>query len=331
MGKHISVIIPNYNGGPTLGKCLGALFASRYKNFEVIVADDCSTDNSVEIIRGFPCRLVRLENHSGASRARNAGAENSTGEVLFFMDADCVPEENTLAVADAAITGHEETVFGGTYTRTAYDDGFFSTFQSIFIHYSETKKSEPDYIASHAMLISRDLFKKSGGFPEDFLPILEDVEFSHRLRSSGIKLRMNPGMLVRHIFNFTLTKSLKNAFRKSLYWVIYSLKNRDVFADSGTASLELKTNVVSFFLIMLLAPAFMTYRQPVFALFIPVVLFCNLFINRNLISAFYEAKGGLFAFGAAFYYTMVYPLAVGAGSLAGIARYYLALENRGNG
>ena len=89
---------------------------------------------------------------------------------------------------------------------------------------------------------------KSGGFKENFLPILEDVEFSHRLRRTGFKLTMNPEILVRHIFNFTLIKSLKNAFRKSLYWTIYSLKNKDLLTDSGTASIELKFNVASFFL-----------------------------------------------------------------------------------
>ena len=49
MEKLISLVIPNYKGSATIGKCLNAAFASQYGNFEVILADDCSTDDSIEI------------------------------------------------------------------------------------------------------------------------------------------------------------------------------------------------------------------------------------------------------------------------------------------
>ncbi|MGE5300034.1 MAG: glycosyltransferase family 2 protein, partial [Acidobacteriota bacterium] len=116
MQKRISVIIPNYNGGRTIGKCLEALFASSYKSFEVVVVDDCSTDSSREIIGRFPCRLIPLGEQSGASRARNIGAQNSGGEVLFFIDADCIVQEDTLSLVDRAVDGNRGVVVGGTYT-----------------------------------------------------------------------------------------------------------------------------------------------------------------------------------------------------------------------
>ena len=238
MDPFISVIIPNRNGADTIGKCLEGVYSSEYKNFEAIVVDDCSEDDSVEIIEKFPCRLVRLESHGGASKARNTGARQAKGEALFFIDADCVLNLDTLATAVEAFRRHKDKVVGGTYTPLPYDRGFYSTFQSIFINYSETKYKEPDYVATHAMLISRELFTESGGFNEDFLPILEDVEFSHRLRKAGTKLIMLPELTVRHIFNFTLGRSLRNALRKSMYWTMYSIRNRDLLADSGTASVE---------------------------------------------------------------------------------------------
>jgi glycosyltransferase involved in cell wall biosynthesis len=326
--KRISVIIPNHNGGRTMGKCLEALCASRYDNFEVIVVDDCSDDDSVAIIQRFPCRLIALSSHSGASKARNTGAAAGSGDLLFFIDADCVVEKDTLSLVNRAAQGRQRVFCGGTYTKTAYDDTFFSTFQSVFIHYSETKKSEPDYIASHAMVIDRRTFEQSGGFPEDFMPIIEDVEFSHRLKRTGVKLAMDPAILVRHIFNFTLFKSLRNAFRKSRYWTSYSLKNRDLFHDSGTASLELKTNVASlFFGVVFIMIAIASGKE---LLLIPAVLLflLNISVNRNLFAAFYRAGGLSFALFAAFYYMLVYPVAVGTGSLAGMASYYLSSGER---
>lgn len=322
--KRISVIIPNHNGGLTIGKCLEALFSSDYGNFEVIVVDDFSTDGSVEEISKFPCTLLRLERHSGASAARNAGARNSSGEVLFFIDSDCVVERNTLSVIDRTIRGREEIVFGGTYSRLPFDDSFFGMFQSVFIHYSETKRDEPDYVATHAMVISRGVFERSGGFLEDFLPILEDVEFSHRLRKSGVALRMNPGITVRHIFNFTFSKSLRNAFKKTKYWTIYSLKNGDLLSDSGTASRELKTDVVCFFLSVFLLLVFLFSGNLSFAKGAALVSAFNLLINRHFILLLYKTGGALFVISATLYYMAVYPVAIGAGSLAGLMEYRLA-------
>lgn len=329
MSKSISVIIPNHNGGQTIGKCLTAVFSSRHDDFEVIVVDDGSTDGSVDIIRQFPCKLVHLKKRSGASKARNTGALHAEGKFLFFIDADCIVQENTLAAAEKSIGKRTDTVVGGTYTQLPYDDSFFSAFQSVFINYSETKKDEPDYVATHAMVIDRELFTKSGGFPENFLPILEDVEFSHRIRRTGYKLRMDPGILVTHIFNFTFQRSIRNAIRKSKYWTAYSLTNKDILADSGTASAELKTSVVSLFLIGLLCIFFLVSGNPLLPLLMGAVFILDVFVNRKFLSALYSAKGFLFTIKAAAYYFSLYSLAVGTGALAGIGEYLKSVDYKG--
>jgi|Deesub1362A_J573_1020465.scaffolds.fasta_scaffold00004_168 glycosyltransferase involved in cell wall biosynthesis len=316
----ISVIIPNYNGGKTIGKCLEAATASHYENFEVIVVDDCSKDNSVEIIKRFPCKLIQLPEHSGASKARNTGAENSKGEILFFIDSDCLLKKDTLSIAARTFKKHSNALIGGTYTPLPHDRNFFSIFQSIFINYSETKNKEPDYIATHAMLISAKLFKESGGFREDFLPILEDVEFSHRLKKKGIRLVMEPELVVEHIFNFSLLRSLKNAIRKSMYWTVYSIKNKDLLRDSGTASIELKVNTFSCFLLVVLLVLFITTDNTGFMLTALVVFAFNLFVNRHFIKAILNAAGVSFTIKALLYYTTLYPLAVGTGGTLGILK-----------
>ncbi len=324
MEKHISIVIPNFNMASTLSLCLEAAFASVYTNFEVIVVDDHSDDNSPEIIRKFPCKLVSLEKRSGTSAARNAGARMSRGDVVFFIDADCLVQPDTLSIINRTLPGDTSgTVIGGTYTAVAYDDTFFSTFQSAWVHYSETRKPEsPDYIAAHAMIIERKAFD-NGGFPEDFLPIIEDVEFSHRLRRAGYKLMVNPDIQVRHIFGFSFIKSLRNAFHKTMYWCMYSLGNRDLFSDSGTASLEFKTNVVLCFLNLLLIASAAAMKKPELLYPVPLIIIAGLFMSRRLIRVFYKAKGGLFAFLAFSYYSMVYPLPIGIGTAAGMIKYIM--------
>ena len=326
MSEFISIIIPNYNGESTIGKCLEAAFSSRYDNFEVIVVDDCSSDNSIEIIKRFPCKLVALKERSGASKARNAGARNSKGKLLFFIDADCIVKEDALSVASAAYAENgPDVVVGGTYTPMSYDNRFFSIFQSVFINYSETKNLEnPDYIATHAMAIDAETFRKSGGFPEVFMPIIEDVEYSHRIRREGYKLIMNPELLVQHIFNYTFPRSLKNAFKKSKFWTIYSVNNKDLLADSGTASVELKVNVLSFFLNFLFLLLWIFTQNSLLLYPIPLIFTANIFINRRLIRSFYKTKGLSFAFPATLYYTLLYPVAVGTGGIAGMMKHYLS-------
>ncbi len=323
MEKRISIVIPNYNGADTIGECLTAAFASKYNEFEVVVVDDCSGDNSVEIIKKFPCKLVRLEKRSGTSKARNIGAQNSTGDVIFFTDADCLVQEDTLSIINKTLSETDSsTIIGGTYARMPYDKGFFNTFQSVFVNYSETKNIEtPDYIAAHAMVIDARTFRESGGFPEDFLPIIEDVEFSHRMRRSGCTLVMNPGIQVRHIFNFTMVRSLRNAFKKTAYWNIYSLKNRDVFVDSGSASVELKTNVGSYCLNLLLLVLWGVMHKNLFLFLVACALVINIFINRRLFKAFFETKGSLFAGQAILYYMALYPLPISMGTVAALIKH----------
>ncbi len=321
MDVRISLVIPNHNGSATIGACLQSAFSSQYPAHEVIVVDDCSTDGSSAIIRGFPCRLIRFDHQQGASAARNAGARESSGDALFFIDADCILRRDTLEAVAAAFLRDPESIIGGSYTPVAHDDGFFSTFQSVFINYSELKRSEPDYIASHAMVIGRELFLSTGGFPERFMPILEDVEFSHRMRRAGLKLVMDSSILVGHIFRFDLRRSFRNAMRKSKYWTRYSLRNEDLVRDSGTASQELKFTVFSAALIWGFLLCYLLSRDAFFI--VPAALFAaaSLAVSWHLIRAFFSAKGWSFGIRATVYYLLFYPLPVMAGGASGVLLY----------
>ena len=321
----ISVVIPNRNGAATIGRCLAAALASDYPRFEVVVVDDASEDASVGIIEAFPCKLVRLGEHQGVSRARNAGARASAGELLVFTDSDCLLRPDALSIANASYGGGRDRVLGGTYTASPFDADFFSAFQSIFINHFETKRVVPDYVASHAMVVDAGLFRRSGGFIEGsrmgIAPSLEDVEFSHHLRRTGCALAMNPDLQVQHIFRFSLWRSVRNAVRKARWWTMYSMANRDLLADSGTASLELKANVGACLALAFLGASALAgaVRWPVAAM-LPIAAL-NLAVNRRLIGAWLRARGPSFAVLATLYYVTLYAAAVAVGAAAGALRY----------
>lgn len=323
MENLVSVIIPNRNGGTTIGKCLAAAQASHHGNFEIIVVDDGSEDNSIEVIERYPCKLVRLERHGGAAQARNAGASHSQGRILFFTDADCLLQPDTLALAarTLALEG-SNAIIGGTYTPAPHDRRFFSRFQSIFINYFETRHAPAaDYIATHALAMEASVFRGNRGFAEDVRPILEDVEFSHRLRRAGCRLVMVPAIQVQHIFDYSLIRSLRNAFTKSLYWTGYAIGNRDLLADSGTASAGLKLNVFAFAGSAGLLFGFVLTGKMILLGFMALALAFNLFVNRGLLLAYHRAEGLGFALMATLYFLSLYALAVGAGAIAGMLRH----------
>lgn len=322
----ISVIIPNHNGEETIGSCLERIFASHAPPFEVIVVDDCSSDGSVEVITRYPCRLIRLERRSGAGRARNVGAAHSRGDILFFTDADCLARKDTLSrAAEAVAAGGPEAVIGGTYAALPADEGFYGLFQSLFIRYNETKdRLQPDYIATHAMAMHRRTFERSGGFREDFLPIVEDVEFSHRVRESGCFLTMGAGVEVAHFFAFDLGKSLKNAFRKSFWWTCYSLSNGDLLADSGTASRGLKLSVFTQAICVFALAAAFRLSSPWPLMGAGPALAISVAANAGLFREYFIHGGGIFGFSAVAYYLGPFAFAVGAGAITGAARTFLS-------
>lgn len=103
----ISIIIPVYNAEKYLGECLDSILTQTFKNFEVIVVDDCSTDNSFEIAESYipkfsifsmcgGLKLAKTDKNSGSSAApRNKGIELARGEYIFFVDNDDVLSPTT--------------------------------------------------------------------------------------------------------------------------------------------------------------------------------------------------------------------------------------------
>jgi len=317
----ISVLIPNRNGSATISRCLEAIYRSVTSvSFEVIVVDDASTDDSLNLLRRYPVRIIRFPNHKGTSAARNAAARTARAEILFFIDADCMIRPDTLSRVLRSVRNHGDgTIVGGTYAKVPHDPGPFNTFQALFVHYHETRRADrPDYIAGHAMAMNRKTIERIGEFQEDFLPILEDVEFTHRARRHGAVLRMEPAVQVYHRFGFNLRRSLRNAFRKTFWWVVYSTGRGDIGADSGTASHELKANVLAMTVGSTLLIPVLSAEHPIMSATAGLVLLANLWFNRRFLAFLFRHAPGTQKLSLPVYYLSLFAIAVGMGTLAGL-------------
>jgi glycosyltransferase involved in cell wall biosynthesis len=87
-GELISVIIPSYNHGNYLSRAIESVLTQTYRNVEIVVVDDGSSDNTKQVVEGFPHVVYVYQHNQGLSAARNAGIENSKGKYLLFLDAD---------------------------------------------------------------------------------------------------------------------------------------------------------------------------------------------------------------------------------------------------
>lgn len=113
----ISVIIPTYNEEHVIKKCLDSLVKQTYKSFEIIVVDDGSTDNTLDVLSKYKkCQLLK-QNHTGPGEARNLGAKKAKGEILVFVDADMTFDKNFLSKLVEPI---KKKVTKGTFSKEEY-------------------------------------------------------------------------------------------------------------------------------------------------------------------------------------------------------------------
>ena len=139
--KTIGVIIPNYNSGTYIRKCLDSLLEQEYKVNEIIVVDDCSTDDSPKIVKEYMKRnnnIILLENEKnmGVSYSRNRGIENTKSEYIMFCDSDDWYEKQATKKMMEEIEDGADFVFAGYYIT--YKDGRkievkYNTFNNIEI------------------------------------------------------------------------------------------------------------------------------------------------------------------------------------------------------
>ena len=119
----VSIIIPLYNAEETIDSCLQSCLGQTYKNLEIIVIDDGSSDNSRAIVQGFDHAYPQIrtfrQNRGGVTEARNYGMRKATGQYLFFMDADDdLPAQSLEVLVERAVETQADITAGTTLHLT---------------------------------------------------------------------------------------------------------------------------------------------------------------------------------------------------------------------
>ena len=209
--KSITIIIPALNEEETLPLCLASVNALDYPQgrVDVIVVDNGSTDRTREIARDFGA-LVLCDDALSVSGLRNLGAKNAKGEILAFLDADCIVDPGWLREAERYFESPETAAWGSPPAVPKNATWVQNTW--YLVRKKKEQVSEAEWLESMNLFVRKDDFTAIGGFNES-LVTCEDVDFSYRIKTRG-RIVADTAISVIHLGE---ADTIKSFFKKELW------------------------------------------------------------------------------------------------------------------
>jgi hypothetical protein len=236
----LTVVIPVHNGGLDFERCLRALRVSSWTDYDLIVVDDGSTDDSAAVAASFGAQVERHDVPLGPAAARNHGAKVANSPIVFFLDADVALHRDTLARALAHFEQNPalDALFGSYDDRPAAA-ALVSQYRNLLHHYVHQQgEFTGDMRPAHTFwtgcgAIRRDVFVEIGGFDPSLYrrPAIEDIELGYRLTEAGYHIVLARDVLATHLKRWTLKQVvLTDTFQRGVPWMLLMLRSR--FAET---------------------------------------------------------------------------------------------------
>lgn len=211
----VSVIIPTYNRAHLIKQSVESVLKQSYQNFEIIIVDDGSKDNTEEIIKQINDSRIRYIKHTvnkGASAARNTGIREAKGKYIAFQDSDdlWLPEKLEKQIERIEKTeNHIGAVFGGYWIINQNGEKRYFPEQSINDGNIFYTLLQGNVVGMPVVMIKKECFEKSGYFNET-LPALEDWELLLRISKDFEFLYINEPLVVVHETENSISMNMKN-------------------------------------------------------------------------------------------------------------------------
>lgn len=190
----VSVIIPTYNTAKYIGHTIDSVLGQNYKDYEIIVVDDGSTDNTKEVLKPYMEQIRYLyQKNSGRAGARNTGIKAARGRYVAFLDSDDLWTPGKLAKQVDIMDDNEniDFLFGdkqrfsddgniiisSMFTEKGYDENFFG--DPLYVRNAYKKLLQEPYIPTGTVIMKKECLDKSGLFDETIYA--EDWEFWLRI------------------------------------------------------------------------------------------------------------------------------------------------------
>jgi GT2 family glycosyltransferase len=236
MNEKVSIILVNWNGKHHLEKCLPSLHNIDYKNVQLILVDNGSSDGSIEFVQStYPTvEIVSSLKNLGFAGGNNLGYEHATGDYILFLNNDTIVETDFLTKLVHGLSSDPK--IGGVQSKIiSMDDhskfdsiGAFLTNTGFLYHYGYLQTVDKKYDHSirlytakgACMLFRKSVIDKVGLFDPDFFAYFEETDFCHRVLIAGYKILYIPDSVIYHKIGGT-SNAMNNAFIQ-----FHSFKNR---------------------------------------------------------------------------------------------------------
>lgn len=293
----LSVIIPVYNGGRYLARCLSAIQQSTYQQFELIVVDNGSTDTSVDIATSFHARIFHCPGPSGPGAARNMGAQHATHDILLFIDADVVVHADTLARVAAHFHNDPDcaAVFGSYDTNPAAGN-LLSQYKNLLHHYvhQHANRNARTFWAGCGA-VRKSSFHAIGRFDTKTYPFpsIEDIELGDRLYRQGFRLVLDKHIFSQHLKEWRLGSLIyADIWCRAIPWSRLILSRQGLLDDLNVGHSQ-RVSAASTWAGLISLPLGFLYPALFSAAILSVILV--LLLNYDLFKFFWRLRGPMFA------------------------------------
>ncbi len=240
----ISILLPVYNSEKTLALCIKSILLQTYKNFELIIIDNNSKDNSQKIIKNFKKKDKRIiylfEQKQGRATARNAGIKIAKGKIIAMTDSDCIVPKNWIQKLtkpikknkEQATLGHEQEAIKNFWTKNIQSANWNylkSTIKGNYTNHIDTKN-----FAIVSTLLKNNLF-------DEKLKAAVDYELYLKLRNKT-KIKFLPDVKVKHFHQSNFKEASRMNFERGYYaYLIFKkYENLDLKKEPMMKSMFLK-------------------------------------------------------------------------------------------
>jgi len=248
MSHRVSVVIPAYNAGSTIERTLSSALAQTSPAHEIIVIDDGSSDNTLEVLRPYENRVtVKSQSNAGASAARNHGCRLATGDFIAFLDADDLWHPQKLAIQQSTFDTISNLVLSFTSNLTIREASahnfdmasipiqqpprvtLLDNFDRLFLS---------PYFGTPNVMMRREHFVRCGGFDES-LSTAEDVDLWIRASYGHQVARINEKLCVVVLQENSLSSRIKDSVYTNQLRVIDTFcKTHPEFAEASSRTVQ---------------------------------------------------------------------------------------------
>lgn len=236
MMEKVSFIIVNWNGEKTIAKCLDSVYSQTYKNFEVILLDNHSSDQSLETVKkNYQVdKLIELDRNYGFAEANNRGLEHAAGEYLALINNDTILEKDWLEKAAAVFRNSPDKKLGSVATKIInhyqrdlidsagvefYGLGACWDYKNLPQNAAQVSQRKQVFGAcATAALYKKRVIEEIGFFDPKFFIYFEDTDLSFRLRLFGYSCLYEPEAVSYHY-------GARRRIRKNRFFIEFGRRN----------------------------------------------------------------------------------------------------------